>query len=93
MITIEFHDASHYVNSLVAAKRAYQNGESAQADPGDITIEDCRMVVDYIIMPTETQNKIIAQTQQQGGYKLNFLTLYQLKRISQNLLQTEGFKK
>ena len=80
LITIEFHDASHYVNSLVPAKLAYNTGQSAQADAGDITIEDCRMVVDYIIMPTETQNKIIEQTQQQGGYKLNFFDVVSVEK-------------
>lgn len=80
LITIEFHGASHYVNSFVAAKLDYANGQSAQALDADIAIEDCRMVVDYIIMPSEVQNKIIAQTQQQGGYKLNFFDVVSVEK-------------
>ena len=80
LITVEFHDCSHYVNSLVPAKLAYNTGQSAQSDAGDITIEDCRMVVDYIIMPSDTQNKIIEQTQQQGGYKLNFFDVVNVEK-------------
>ena len=80
LITIEFHGASHYVNSLVPAKLTYNTGESAQADDSDIVIVDCRMVVDYIIMPSDTQNKIIAQTQQQGGYKLNFFDVVNVEK-------------
>ncbi len=82
LITIEFHGASHYVNSFVPAKLAYNTGESAQASDIDIAVEDCRMVVDYIIMPSEVQNKIIEQTQQQGGYKLNF---YDVVSVEKNI--------
>ena len=83
LITVEFHGASKYVNKFVAGTNInYSAGgvNNGIALDADINVVDCRLVVDYIIMPTEAQNKIVAQTQQQGGYKLNFFDVVSVEK-------------
>lgn len=83
LITVEFHGASKYVNKFVAGTNINYGAGGANngiALDADINVVDCRLVVDYIIMPTEAQNKIVAQTQQQGGYKLNFFDVVSVEK-------------
>ena len=82
LITIEFHGASKYVNKLVGTTTNYTAGgaNNGIALDADVAIQQVRMVVDYIIMPSEVQNKIIEQTQKQGGYKLNFFDVVSVEK-------------
>ena len=81
LITVEFHPSSVWINNMIGTNTNYANGTNdGIASDGDALLVDVRMVVDYIIMPTEVQNKVIAQTQQQGGYKLNFFDVVSVEK-------------
>lgn len=72
LLTVEFNQPEDYVYSIVAAQRNYNAGGALQATNADIAIEECRLVVDYIIMGSEIQNEVMQQTNKQGGYRMEF---------------------
>lgn len=81
LITVEFHPSSFWINSIVGGNTNYGNaGQNLVATDGDAILSDVRLVVDYIIMPTEVQNKVVEQTQKQGGYKLNFFDVVNVEK-------------
>ena len=83
LLTFEFNTAEVYCNNIKASKLTYQT-QNAIADPGDVVPSEVRMVIDYIVMPTDVQNELVAKTQEQGGYKLEF---YDVVNVEKNVVQ------
>lgn len=77
LITIEFNDGSKYINDV-----GNNNGRCAV---GATTITDVKLQVDYIIMPSEVQNKDREMTAKQGGLNLTF---YDSIKIEKNIPAT-----
>lgn len=85
LLTIEFNTADVYANNIKASKIAYSGGtENAICSVGDIVPVDVRMVVDYLIMPTDIQNELTEKTRQEGGYKMEF---YDVVNVEKNIVQ------
>jgi len=85
LITIEFNGATKYINHLNAAGIAYAAAGTGLATSDTIiTPADVRLVVDYLVVPTDTQNEIVEQTNKQGGYKLEF---YDVVNVEKNIPQ------
>lgn len=74
LITIEFNDGSKYINDV-----GNNNGRCAV---GATTITDVKLQVDYIIMPSEVQNKDREMTAKQGGLNLTF---YDSIKVEKNI--------
>jgi len=88
LLTFEFNSAEIYCNNIKASKIAYAGAGTGVCDPGDVVPVDVQMVVDYIVMPTDVQNELVKQTQQQGGYKLEF---YDVVNVEKNIVAgTQG---
>jgi hypothetical protein len=87
LLTFEFNTSEKYVNGFDANKRNYPDAAATQngiADTLDVVPEKVRLVVDYIVIPSDTQNEILAQTQKQGGYRLEF---YDVANVEKNIVQ------
>lgn len=81
LITVEFNTSDFYVNDIRAANITYTNaGECADSASGSVIPDEVRLVVDYIIAPTEIQNQIIEQTKAQGGYRLEFFDVVNVEK-------------
>ncbi len=85
LLTFEFNTAEKYCNNIKAAKIGYNTGgvNTALCDAGDVVPTNVRMVVDYIVMPTDVQNELTQQTMKQGGYKLEF---YDVVNVEKNVV-------
>jgi len=84
LLTFEFNTADVYCNNVKAGKIAYGANANAVCDSGDVVPDEVKMVIDYIVMPTDVQNELVAKTQQQGGYKLEF---YDVVNVEKNVVQ------
>ncbi len=88
LLTFEFNTADVYCNNIKASKLVYTGAGNAVCDAGDVVPTDVQMVIDYIVMPTDVQNELVKQTQQQGGYKLEF---YDVVNVEKNIVAgTQG---
>lgn len=74
LITIEFNDPHKYVNNV-----DNNNGRSVA---GDVVPADVKLQVDYVIMPSEVQNKDREMTAKQGGLNLTF---YDSIKVEKNI--------
>ena len=88
LITIEFNNSDKYVVSSQDAKNDWLNQGGGGFGYGNAGVNDVvptkvQMVIDYIIMPSDTQNEIMKQTQQQGGYNLSF---YDVVNVEKNIV-------
>tara|TARA_R110002074_G_scaffold11315_9_gene42168 strand:- start:1729 stop:3183 length:1455 start_codon:yes stop_codon:yes gene_type:complete len=72
LITIEFNDAPKYINDIAEIAGGAGGNTGLRANPSAITYQDVKLQVDYIIMPSEVQNKDRAMTNAQGGLNLTF---------------------
>tara|TARA_R110001592_G_scaffold52813_1_gene162048 strand:- start:3929 stop:5521 length:1593 start_codon:yes stop_codon:yes gene_type:complete len=73
LLTIEFNQPEDYIYSIIAGQINYNAGGANLAPTNaDIAIEECRLIVDYIIMGSEIQNEVLQQTNKQGGYRMEF---------------------
>ena len=77
-ITVEFNDASVYAYNL--AKTDYSGNETLDAAATDVTVEDVKLQVDYIIEPAELVEKV--KNQVKDGYSMNF---YDIVRVESQL--------
>ena len=77
-ITVEFNDASVYAYNL--AKTDYSGNESLDAVSTDVTIQDVKLQVDYIIEPAELIERVKAKVK--DGYAMNF---YDVVRVESQL--------
>ena len=86
LLTFEFNTADVYCNNIKASKIDYNTTltSNAQADRGDVVPAEVRMVIDYIVMPTDVQNELVEQTRKEGGYKLEF---YDVVNVEKNIGQ------
>ncbi len=86
LLTFEFNTADVYCNNVKAAKIDYNTTitSNARADKGDVVPDEVRMVIDYIVMPSDVQNELIEQTRKEGGYKLEF---YDVVNVEKNVPQ------
>ena len=82
LLTFEFNTAEKYVNSLVPADIAYNGAGEGWASAGDVIPTNVQLVVDYIVMPSDAQNELLAQTQKEGGYRLEF---YDVVNVEKNI--------
>lgn len=83
LITVEFNGATKYINHLSNATVAYAGaGTGLATSDTAITPAEVRLVIDYLIVPTDTQNEIVEQTNKQGGYKLEF---YDVVNVEKNI--------
>lgn len=83
LLTFEFNTADVYCNNIKGGNVNYAGGETGVCSATDVVPSDVRMVIDYIVMPTDVQNELVAQTQQQGGYKLEF---YDVVNVEKNVV-------
>ena len=70
LLTIEFNQPEDYIYDITQIN--YNGGNSMSPTNANIVIEECRLVVDYIIMGSEIQNEVMQQTNKQGGYRMEF---------------------
>ena len=73
LITVEFHRADKYANSITAA-------ESFVAPENAVIPTEVKLQVDYLIYPSEIQNEMRAQTAQQGGLNLTFFDIIKVEK-------------
>ena len=89
LLTFEFNTSDNFCNNLKTANVAYVGSRATPANfsgassSGTVIPAQVKLVVDYIIVPADTQNAIMAQTQKQGGYQLEF---YDVVNIEKNLV-------
>lgn len=76
LITIEFNDGDKYINGVG------NNDNTGRCNTNDINYNDVKLQVDYIIMPSEVQNKDREMTAQQGGLNLTF---YDSIKVEKNI--------
>jgi len=74
LITIEFNDGDKYINGL--------GDNNGRCVVNQINYSDVKLQVDYIIMPSEVQNKDREMTAQQGGLNLTF---YDSIKVEKNI--------
>ena len=82
LLTFEFNTADIYCNQI--AKKDYANLDIGWCASGDVVPDEVRMVVDYVILPTENQNELMEQTKKQGGYELQF---YDVVNVEKNIVE------
>jgi hypothetical protein len=84
LLTFEFNKSDKFCVNTKNANLAYNTGQTCIAASTDVIPNDVRMVVDYIVVPTDVQNDLLAQTQKEGGYRLEF---YDVVNVEKNLPQ------
>ncbi len=85
LLTFEFNTSDIYCNSTKDANVAYgTNGGTGIAAAGEIVPAEVRLVVDYLVMPSDVQNQVLEQTRKQGGYRLEF---YDVVNVEKNIPQ------
>ena len=84
LITIEFHTVDKWCNDL--------NDAAMVLAAGDGGVKDVKLQVDYIIYPSEIQNQLREQTNQQGGLSLSFFDVIKIEKnipaVAANSLQS-----
>tara|TARA_R100000654_G_scaffold2043_1_gene7488 strand:+ start:3214 stop:4668 length:1455 start_codon:yes stop_codon:yes gene_type:complete len=80
LITIEFNDATEYVNDIAQVPAGGAANVALLATAGSVNYTDVKLQVDYLIMPAEVQNKDRAMTNQQGGLNLTFLDAVKVQK-------------
>ncbi len=85
LITIEFEDAPAFANDISmtnqqvpTAVNTLNAGQAAQS--GAIQFSDVKLQVDYIIYPSEVQAQARAQTNAQGGLRLDFFDIIKVEK-------------
>lgn len=78
-LTFEFHTADKYVNNITNIDYATNKLQSSSTD---ITVEDVKLQVDYIIYPSSVQQKQLDQISSADGYTMDF---YDVVHIMKNL--------
>ena len=82
LITIEFHDSSEWVNNIMN-KRDHAGGNSLKGmvcGVDEVTYEDVKLQVDYIIMPSEIQAKNREAINAEGGLRLDFFDIVKVEK-------------
>lgn len=79
LITIEFHDVNKWCVDLDEATSVMASANGS--------VSDVKLQVDYIIYPSEVQNQLREQTNQQGGLSLSF---YDVIKIEKSIPATGG---
>jgi hypothetical protein len=69
LLKVEFNPVAEYVCDI--ADNNYNNAGQL-APQTALGLNNVRLIVDYVIMGGEVQNEVMAQTQKQGGYRLEF---------------------
>tara|TARA_R110002012_G_scaffold10961_2_gene49340 strand:+ start:16 stop:1521 length:1506 start_codon:yes stop_codon:yes gene_type:complete len=82
LLTFEFNTSDVYCNLLKNASTAYNAAGTGISVSGAVIPNNVQMVIDYIVMPTEVQNELMAQTQKEGGYQLEF---YDVVNVEKNI--------
>jgi hypothetical protein len=78
-LSFEFHSADKYVNNIANVNYAT---EKLNSSPTDITVEDVKLQVDYIIYPSSVQQKQLQDISTAKGYVMDF---YDVVHIMKNL--------
>ena len=73
LLTIEFHDCPNWVNQVT-------DGNAMTCTTKQVTPQDVKLQVDYIIYPSEIQNQMRQQTAQQGGLNLTFNDVVKIEK-------------
>jgi len=76
LITVEFASCENWVN--MARKDTNSNSQISIA--GDVIPSEVKLQVDYIIYPSEVQNKMREQTNAQGGLSLSFFDIIKVEK-------------
>ena len=69
LLKVEFNPVAEYVCDI--SQNNY-NAQEVMMPQTAIGLNNVRLIVDYVIMGGEVQNEVMAQTQKQGGYRLEF---------------------
>ncbi len=80
LITVEFNTADLWIHNLKAANLNYGGVAMPYCAAGEVIPTDVRLVVDYIIMPSEVQEEVKAQTAKDGGYTLEFYDIVNVEK-------------
>ena len=73
IIAIEFHTSEKWCNSINSA-------ENFVAPYNAVIPSEVKLQVDYLIYPSEIQNKLRAQTNAQGGLNLAFMDIIKIEK-------------
>ena len=99
LITIEFNDGEEWVNNILStgaggnAPAAGNNlNQGMVAGSNQVLYSDVKLQVDYIILPSEIQAEARAQTNAQGGLRLDFFDIIKVEKhipaATANVLQS-----
>jgi hypothetical protein len=82
-ITIYFNTADKFVNNLEKAQYEPEASlDSLMASSGDVSFQDVKLQVDYIIEPAEMMESIISKVGEKEGYIMDF---YDVVRVQSQL--------
>tara|TARA_R110002153_G_scaffold274315_1_gene448460 strand:- start:5 stop:1531 length:1527 start_codon:yes stop_codon:yes gene_type:complete len=83
LLTFEFNTSDIYCNNISDANVAYA-AKNGVAGKTDVIPTEVKLVVDYLVMPSDVQNQVLEQTRKQGGYRLEF---YDVVNVEKNIQQ------
>ena len=69
LLKVEFNPVAEYMCDIT--QNDYNNQQVMEPQTA-VGLDSVRLIVDYVIMGGEVQNEVMAQTQKQGGYRLEF---------------------
>jgi len=88
LITVEFNDGSQFLNDIsqvagtgpVLATGVNAGLQGRRNNNSGLTFNDVKLQIDYIIMPSEVQNKDREMTNKQGGYRFEFFDVLRVEK-------------
>jgi hypothetical protein len=99
LITVEFNGGEKFLNDTAQKSNVAPNAATG-ANAGlqgtlnsnsGLTFNDVKLQIDYIIMPSEVQNKDREMTNRQGGYQFEFFDMLRVEKqivaVADNTLQ------
>ena len=69
-ITVYFNTADKYVNNITDTN--YAGTGKLAAAPGDVSVQNVKLQIDYLIYPSVVQEKLMSQLQTAQGYTMDF---------------------
>lgn len=93
-ITIYFNTADKYCNKITQAD--YNAGQSLQCASADVSVQNVKLQIDYLIYPSNVQEKLMSEIATAQGYTMDFFDVVhimkQLDAGATNIEQTAEFR-